>query len=196
MPINTFFDLIIIIFFFIILSFMLKIIKILKSIQKKPQTQPQAEEDQFTLREVSDQGIKNGSSIPSFTVINPVDNSEVKINSEMLKSTFLILTAVGCGDCQELLNNISIYNLTKLNKKVMILSFMPPEPIKIEKKELDEHFNIIKELSVVHYISSVKTLEELKFNQFPLIIPVDQNGQSLGTYHGEVEVILNKDFFS
>ncbi|MBK4205822.1 hypothetical protein ACK2WG_02210 [Bacillus spizizenii] len=185
MQIELIFNLIIMLLLIIILYFMWKITNLLQknetglSIKKK-----------IELHEVTDQGIKKGDIIPEFTIIDPVNYKETVIHSNTLQSGFLLFTAVGCGECQTLLEDLSIYNLRNINENIVVLSFMPPEANVIPDKDRKKHFSAIEELpEITHYISSVDTLDQLKFNQFPLIMAIDYEGRSLGTYHGNIDVL-------
>ncbi|WP_069839865.1 hypothetical protein [Bacillus sp. F56] len=185
MQIDLIFNLIIMLLLIIILYLMWKITNLLQknetglSIKKK-----------IELHEVTDQGIKKGDIIPEFTIIDPVNYKETAIPSNTLQGGFLLFTAVGCGECQKLLEDLSIYNLRNMNENIVVLSFMPPEANVIPDKDRKRHFSVIEELpGITHYISSVDTLEQLKFNQFPLIMAIDYEGRSLGTYHGNIDVL-------
>ncbi|WP_367387168.1 hypothetical protein ABZM97_02300 [Bacillus vallismortis] len=185
MQIELVFNLILMILLILILYFMWKITNLLQknetglSIKKK-----------IELHQVTDQGIEKGDILPDFTIINPVNHKETVIPSNTLQDSFLLLTAVGCGECQKLLEDLSIYNLKNLNEKIVVLSFMPPEANVIPDIDRKNHFSALEELpEITHYISSVNTLEQLKFNQFPLIMAIDFEGRSLGTYHGNIDIL-------
>ncbi len=185
MQIELIFNLIIMLLLVIILYFMWKITNLLQKSETGLSLKKKIE-----LQEVADQGIKKGDILPEFTIINPVNHKETVISSNTLQGSFLLLTAVGCGECQKLLEDISIYNLKNINENIVILSFMPPEANVIPDIDRNKHFSALEELpEITHYISSVDTLEQLKFNQFPLIMAIDYEGRSLGTYHGNIDVL-------
>ncbi|WP_032726522.1 hypothetical protein [Bacillus subtilis] len=185
MQIELIFNLIIMLLLVIILYFMWKITNLLQKSETGLSLKKKIE-----LQEVADQGIKKGDILPEFTIINPVNHKKTVIASNTLQDSFLLLTAVGCSECQELLEDLSIYDLRNINKNIVVLSFMPPEAKVIPDKDRKRHFSTIEELSeITHYISSVDTLEQLKFNQFPLIMAIDYEGRSLGTYHGNIDVL-------
>lgn len=140
--------------------------------------------------EVNNQGISKGDKIPDITIINSDNNKQFLKSNPVFHNTILILTGVGCGECLKLLREISIYDFDNIDQNIVILTFIPP--MEMPEEIIESHFNVLNKLSNFKgYVISEEALNQLKFSQFPLIIPVDRDGNSRGTFHGDDKVFAS-----